>query len=160
MASTYHTKIRDIVAEYGNNQNNIGHVYKEKENPIAIPHPTPQAQRIPIYYDPDVYYIKSRNNKYVIFEIVDKQSITETIADVIEVYLCPFEISTLFFITPTDYKRKKHENASKIILAILRRRLSVNKPPIEVRVVKIPERKRYVKRHIFNILDREVRDAM
>jgi len=161
MASPYHQSIRDYIAEYGSKLQKVDSVSKARQNPIPIPHPFPLVQAVPLYYDPDVIYTLKRTEKKVIFEIADKQSKNDTIADIIKAYLCNFRVHKLFFIVPDDDKKYvKHDSTQRIIYDSLCKKLKKKKLPVDILVVKIPESKVNSKRSIFNILDKEVKNEI
>jgi len=160
MASPYHQSIKNYIAEYGSKLKKVDSISKARQNPIPLPHPYPLIQAVPLYYDPDVIYTLKRTEKKVIFEIADKQSKNDTIADIIRAYLCNFRVHKLFFIVPDDKKYKKHDTTQKIIIASLSKKLKKNKLPVDILVVKIPESKLKSKKSIFNILDKEIQNEI
>lgn len=162
MSTKYHNNIIDHIAIYGENLKKIDEVYKSGQNQIALAHPHPSAQVVPLYYNPDVQYFieKGRKKQFIIFEIADTQSKDKTIVDIIKAYLCPHNVVMMFFIVPNDRKYKLTDATQKIVVHSLSKKIKGKKLPLEVRVVKVPEGISNSKIKVFKILDKEIKPVI
>lgn len=100
MATEYHKKIENCLITLGNewkSQRRIKKVYHGSEHPLSIVEP--RSKRV-VNYQPDVYLIL-RNNKKLIFEVLDSEGDKQDIiiADVIRSFLVE-NVDGLCFIHP------------------------------------------------------------
>jgi len=102
--SSYHKRIIDFLYKFGEEKpNKYIKVLRGPKNPIHIVHPqAKRRKKLPLQYEPDVYFIKKNKNK-IIFEVLDSElkNTSEIIADVIQCCLCS-NVDLLIFIIPTD----------------------------------------------------------
>jgi hypothetical protein len=112
MISKYHQNIQKGIILFGKHKK-----VKIKGGPIPLIHP---AKKIfPILYRPDVVFV-SKLNKLHIFEILDSELKNENliIADIILSFLSP-NVSTIYFIVPSEKDQDKVLNLATIIAARL-----------------------------------------
>ncbi len=100
MAMEYHKRIEHSLIALGNewkSQRRIKKVYRGSEHPLSIVEP--RSKRV-VNYQPDVYFIL-RNNKKLIFEVLDSEGEKQDIiiADVIRSFLVE-NVDGLCFIHP------------------------------------------------------------
>jgi len=100
MATEYHREIERCLITLGNEwkgQKKIKKVYRGSERPLSIV--APHSKRV-VNYQPDVYFVL-RNNKKLIFEVLDSEGEKQDIiiADVIRSFLVE-NVDGLFFIHP------------------------------------------------------------
>jgi len=100
MATEYHKRIEHCLITLGNewkSQKRIKKVYRGSAHPLSIV--DPRSKRV-VNYQPDVYLIL-RNNKKLIFEVLDSEGEKQDIiiADVIRSFLVE-NVDGLFFIHP------------------------------------------------------------
>ena len=102
--SSYHKRIIDFLCKFGEEKpNKYIKVLRGPKNPIHIVHPqAKRRKKLPLQYEPDVYFIKKNKNK-IIFEVLDSElkNTSEIIADVIQCCLCG-NVDLLIFVIPTD----------------------------------------------------------
>lgn len=100
MATEYHKEIEKCLIALGNewkSQRKIRRVYRGSERPLSIVDP---RSKVVVNYQPDVYFVL-RNNKRLIFEVLDSEGEKQDIiiADVIRSFLVE-NVDGLFFIHP------------------------------------------------------------
>lgn len=100
MTTEYHKKIEKSLIMLGDewkNQKRIKKVYRGNKHPLSIVDP---RSKLVINYQPDVYFIL-RNNKKLIFEVLDSEGKKQDIiiADIIRSFLVE-NVDALIFIHP------------------------------------------------------------
>lgn len=100
MATEYHKEIEKCLITLGNewkSQRKIRRVYRGSEHPLSIVDP---RSKLVVNYQPDVYFVL-RNNKKLIFEVLDSEGEKQDIiiADVIRSFLVE-NVDGLLFIHP------------------------------------------------------------
>lgn len=76
----YHKKIAPILKEIVSPKKHLE--ICPKRRPLKINHP---IKTFSMNYYPDFYFLNNRNNKYCVFEILDTQPKTKTIADIFRI---------------------------------------------------------------------------
>jgi len=101
--SKYHKRIKDFILNYGKDYpKKYINSFLGSKNPILMHHPK-KRKSYSIQYEPDIYFIKSRNKNKIIFEVLDSElkNSAEIISDIIRCCLCP-NTDFLFFIIPLE----------------------------------------------------------
>jgi len=161
MVTEYHRRIAEHISNYGGTVDKVREIYTHGVEEIAIPYPDSRKRVFSIYYDPDVYYILRRTEKYVIFEAIDSQDIYKTISDILRAYICQYRIHSVFFVTYNTKKRDKIINDSDVITSSLNKRLKDNKKiDFKILVIVIPKNIINSQDQVFEILNAEVRSEI
>jgi len=103
MVKDYHKNIIKIIEELASKKQHL------KINPLNRQLKIEHTYKVEgFFYNPDIYFVNTKNNKYLIFEILDSQKKDKTIADICRIIFFK-KCYKAIFVVKTDEQKEDIE---------------------------------------------------